>query len=197
MLKCGVTLASILICQAPRNRCVAGAALGEGAVDLHAGHDASAPTVLVLGSEGAGMRTTVQRECSMLVCVPRAGAGGALHAGLPPGSAEAVDSLNVSVAGGLLLHALMSPRQRAAEDAPSPGAGAVAHATNRDDEPIAKARPAAAPAVRPKPERRRSGVFYRNPVLRRRSGVFRQNPKRRRSGVFFRNPIRTGSSSDR
>ena len=65
--------------------------------------DQSVPTVLVLGSEGAGLRTNVLRACSSLVRIPRGAT--ALD------DAELVDSLNVSVAGGILLYTLMSQRR--------------------------------------------------------------------------------------
>jgi len=59
------------------------------------------PTVLVLGSEGAGLRTLVRRSCQQFVCIP----------GVEAADAEgSVDSLNVSVAGGILLYALLNPR---------------------------------------------------------------------------------------
>ena len=63
----------------------------------------SVPTVLVLGSEGHGLRTNVLRACSSLVRIPR-GVSAA-------DDAELVDSLNVSVAGGILLWTLLSGRR--------------------------------------------------------------------------------------
>ena len=70
----------------------------------------SQPTILVLGSEGRGLRTSVLRECDAVVRVPRrksaaatAGAGGADNSFL-------VDSLNVSVAGALLMQSLLAAR---------------------------------------------------------------------------------------
>jgi 21S rRNA (GM2251-2'-O)-methyltransferase len=57
--------------------------------------DPSCPTVLVLGSEGNGLRTLVAKACTDFVCIP-GGDGG-------------VDSLNVSVTGGIMLwHMLQS-----------------------------------------------------------------------------------------
>lgn len=56
------------------------------------------PTVLVVGSEGFGLRTNVRRSCQQLVRV---------EMDLPPGE-RVVDSLNVSVATGILLHQLLS-----------------------------------------------------------------------------------------
>lgn len=56
------------------------------------------PTVLVMGSEGYGLRTNVKRACTSLVEIP---AGLGLDA-------DVLDSLNVSVATGVLLHTLTS-----------------------------------------------------------------------------------------
>lgn len=61
-------------------------------VDLPEGNDA--PTVLVLGSEGHGLRTLVAKACTDFVCIP--------------GGAGQVDSLNVSVTGGILLWQLLN-----------------------------------------------------------------------------------------
>ena len=57
--------------------------------------DVDVPTVLVLGSEGAGMRTMVAKACDEYVSVP----GGERNMG----GEEGVDSLNVSVSAGILL----------------------------------------------------------------------------------------------
>eukprot|EP00850_Spirogloea_muscicola_P010784 SM000064S19806 [mRNA] locus=s64:609439:610290:- [translate_table: standard] len=59
----------------------------------------SAPTILVLGNEGAGLRTTVRRACVDMLD------GGSNGSTLGIG---AVDSLNVSVAAGILLHELLN-----------------------------------------------------------------------------------------
>jgi 21S rRNA (GM2251-2'-O)-methyltransferase len=56
------------------------------------------PTLLVLGSEGSGLRTNVKRVCEKFVKVPSV-------AGL---DASVVDSLNVSVATGVLLHTMLT-----------------------------------------------------------------------------------------
>ena len=56
------------------------------------------PTLLVLGSEGHGLRSLVARSCTEFVRIP----------GAP--DSEGVDSLNVSVTGGILLwHLLQTP----------------------------------------------------------------------------------------
>lgn len=54
------------------------------------------PTILVMGSEGYGLRTNVKRACSTLT---RIVAADTLER-------HVVDSLNVSVATGILLHNL-------------------------------------------------------------------------------------------
>lgn len=80
---------------------VIGAALDESVAPEEL--DAARPSVLVLGSEGHGLRTMVQRTCETLVRVP--GGGGAAP------DAELVDSLNVSVAGAILLYTMLSARR--------------------------------------------------------------------------------------
>ena len=56
------------------------------------------PTVLVMGSEGKGLRTTVKRACTGLIRVDSTA---------PVAASVGVDSLNVSVAAGILLHQLL------------------------------------------------------------------------------------------
>ena len=60
------------------------------------------PTVLVMGNEGRGLRTNVRRACSKMVKVE----------GAPGGSQGGVDSLNVSVATGIMLHTLLTAAKR-------------------------------------------------------------------------------------
>ena len=73
--------------------------------------DPAHPTVLVLGSEGRGLRALVARSCTGFVGIP----GGGVAA---PASEESddtqsdVDSLNVSVTGGILLWHFASGRDR-------------------------------------------------------------------------------------
>ena len=64
----------------------------------------SRPTILVMGSEGYGLRTTVRRTCDESICIPGSHDLGTLrgHQDL-----HSVDSLNVSVATGILLHSLI------------------------------------------------------------------------------------------
>jgi len=76
---------------------VVGAAGGDGSTPCSDLGPLSRPTVLVLGSEGFGLRATVLQRCvNGTVTVP---GGGAL-----------LDSLNVSVAAGVLLYALLPPK---------------------------------------------------------------------------------------
>ena len=56
------------------------------------------PTALVLGSEGDGLRNLVARACTGFVRIP-GGVGGGENSGTTAG----VDSLNVSVTGGIML----------------------------------------------------------------------------------------------
>ena len=76
---------------------VVGTSLAESAVDLQ---DSSfdQPTILVLGNEGYGVRTNIMRRCDKLVKIT----------GL--GDDAAVDSLNVSVTGGILLYSILSKK---------------------------------------------------------------------------------------
>lgn len=60
------------------------------------------PTILVLGNEGHGIRTNVLRRCTSLVKIA-SGSGSE-----PKGD---VDSLNVSVTGGILLHHIMQAKR--------------------------------------------------------------------------------------
>ena len=73
---------------------ILGAGVGENSVPVSA-LDPTQPSVLVVGSEGEGLRTTVRRACDALVQVGSA----------PDNSG--VDSLNVGVAGAILLHHLL------------------------------------------------------------------------------------------
>ena len=66
------------------------------------------PTIVVMGSEGFGLRTNTRRACTQIV---------GISSGVPVpvagllDSEPLVDSLNVSVATGILLHHLMRKRQ--------------------------------------------------------------------------------------
>ena len=69
--------------------------------------DPATPTVLVLGSEGRGLRALVARSCTGFVGIP---GGGAAASG--DDTQSGVDSLNVSVTGGILLWHFVSGRDR-------------------------------------------------------------------------------------
>jgi 23S rRNA (guanosine2251-2'-O)-methyltransferase len=75
---------------------VLGAAAGKGQPLDQA--DLTRPTAFVLGSEGRGTRESMARRCDGLIQIPQRGL---------------VDSLNVSVAGALLLYEAMRQRQHA------------------------------------------------------------------------------------
>lgn len=81
-------------------------ALGEGAeiVMMRRGFDHNKPCILVLGNEGFGLRTNILRRCDLLVHIPRLAAD--------PTSTEntrcSVDSLNVGVAGGIIMQHLLN-----------------------------------------------------------------------------------------
>jgi 21S rRNA (GM2251-2'-O)-methyltransferase len=64
--------------------------------------DLGGPTILVMGSEGFGLRKTVRAACTRSIKVDR---GNSSLGGLMD-----VDSLNVSVATGILLHSLLTKR---------------------------------------------------------------------------------------
>eukprot|EP00172_Hildenbrandia_rubra_P002575 Plantae.Rhodophyta-Hildenbrandia_rubra.ctg35234.p1 GENE.Plantae.Rhodophyta-Hildenbrandia_rubra.ctg35234~~Plantae.Rhodophyta-Hildenbrandia_rubra.ctg35234.p1 ORF type:complete len:650 (+),score=116.22 Plantae.Rhodophyta-Hildenbrandia_rubra.ctg35234:149-2098(+) len=60
----------------------------------------SRPTVIVLGSEGSGLRTLVRQSCTDVVEIVRASEND-----------DGIDSLNVSVAGGIVLHQLLGQHE--------------------------------------------------------------------------------------
>jgi len=62
------------------------------------GFDFRLPTALVLGGEGGGVRRLLRESCDVLVGLPMA---------------EGVDSLNVSVAGGIVLYEALRQRRSA------------------------------------------------------------------------------------
>jgi 21S rRNA (GM2251-2'-O)-methyltransferase len=74
--------------------------------DLPVSADAAVPTVLVLGSEGHGLRHLVSTSCTEFVRVP---SGQSRDDG---SDASGVDSLNVSVTGGILLWHFLQPPKR-------------------------------------------------------------------------------------
>ncbi len=71
--------------------------------------DFTVPLVLVLGSEGRGLSRLLKEKCDFLLCIPMEGS---------------VSSLNVSVAGGIIMYRIFSTR--CAEGAASAGGAARA-----------------------------------------------------------------------
>ena len=71
--------------------------LAGDAPDSYDAIDLTLPTAIVLGAEGSGLRRLVRERCDRLASIPMRGA---------------VDSLNVSVAAGVML--FEAARQRAA-----------------------------------------------------------------------------------
>jgi 23S rRNA (guanosine2251-2'-O)-methyltransferase len=67
---------------------------GEAKTSLHAA-DLKGPMVVVMGAEGAGMRRLTREHCDLLVSIPMAGV---------------VESLNVSVATGIVLYEAIRQR---------------------------------------------------------------------------------------
>ncbi|NXJ21920.1 MRM1 methyltransferase, partial [Dicrurus megarhynchus] len=59
------------------------------------------PVIVVIGSEGEGLSLETQLQCQRMLAIPP---GRALHPG--------IDSLNVSVAAGILLHSICSQKRR-------------------------------------------------------------------------------------
>jgi 23S rRNA (guanosine2251-2'-O)-methyltransferase len=74
---------------------VAGAEAGSGVAPWEA--DLTGPIALVVGSEGAGLRRTVRQRCDLLLSLPLMGR---------------VNSLNTSVAAGVLLYEILRQRLR-------------------------------------------------------------------------------------
>lgn len=69
----------------------------------------SKPSVVVVGNEGAGLRTNVRRACNRVVRIEGGGGGGRGEGGVGGvGDGDTVDSLNVSVATGILLHSFLT-----------------------------------------------------------------------------------------
>ena len=88
---------------------VFGASGGDrGAEDVTAIHKIDKPSVLVMGNEGAGLRTNVRRACTRTIEVAKMNGIGNDDAT----DETSVDSLNVSVATGIILHALLSAARR-------------------------------------------------------------------------------------
>jgi len=82
---------------------VIGTALNENTIPLNEAIFDS-PTILVLGNEGHGMRKNVQNRCDELIKVD----GGNNIIGDGTTDESSIDSLNVSVTGGILMHYILN-----------------------------------------------------------------------------------------
>ncbi len=76
---------------------VVGTGLTESAVPLES-VTIKKPTILILGNEGHGLRTNIVRRCHQVVKIAK---------DINKDDGDGVDSLNVSVTGGILLHHLL------------------------------------------------------------------------------------------
>lgn len=63
--------------------------------DLYTGQDLTGPIALVVGSEGHGLSRLVKEKCDFLVSIPQKGR---------------VESLNASVAAGILMYEIVRQR---------------------------------------------------------------------------------------
>lgn len=79
---------------------VVGTSLGDDSVTLEA-LPLSKPTILIMGNEGHGLRSNILARCDHRVTIPCGRRSNAL-----------VDSLNVSVATGILLNHLQGGQER-------------------------------------------------------------------------------------
>lgn len=84
---------------------LAGAVVDDNATPCHT-LSLDRPTILVLGSEGYGLRKNIELVCSDLVKV------GGSDIKLPDG----IDSLNVSVAAGILVHHFITSKEKLVGD---------------------------------------------------------------------------------
>ena len=78
---------------------VVGTSISDRAVELPR-VPTTKPTILVLGNEGHGIRTNILNRCDHLVKIPRGNKS--------PSVLDRVDSLNVSVGGGIILYHMLS-----------------------------------------------------------------------------------------
>lgn len=97
---------------------ILGTSLDSNSVDIR--HlEVRKPVILVLGNEGHGLRTLVQRQCHRFLRIT--GKNAFSDNSLVSSTQDEVDSLNVSVSGGVLLHHLvhMQPTLDAMESSDS------------------------------------------------------------------------------
>ena len=97
---------------------VVGTALGPTSTPLREFAVNDKPTILVLGNEGHGIRTNILRRCTSLVRISKSSSTAdavevakASTEDAESGEGVEVDSLNVSVTGGIILHHLLSQRK--------------------------------------------------------------------------------------
>ncbi len=83
---------------------VVGTSLDDTAVELTR-MTLDQPTILVLGNEGVGIRKNILNRCTQLVKIPM----GTLETN--PVVRKHVDSLNVSVTGGIILHHIVGHKR--------------------------------------------------------------------------------------
>lgn len=86
---------------------VVGTALGEKSVPLKE-LPLQKPTLLVLGNEGHGIRTNILKRCDHLVKIDKGFGDQDLVLDVGDDVEESVDSLNVSVTGGIMMHYLLN-----------------------------------------------------------------------------------------
>lgn len=123
-LRCCKNMMQFLVSSAENGWRVLGASVASRAIPLNEVVSGS-PTILVLGSEGTGLRPLVERSCTQLIRIPGnipvdvsavveddAETLGSNHNCLAEEfrSFLAVESLNVSVAAGVLVHHLIGSR---------------------------------------------------------------------------------------
>lgn len=81
---------------------IVGTSLSEGAIDVQE-LDVSKPTILVLGNEGYGVRTNIINRCDQLIKIDKRQSPSSVISA----QIDTIDSLNVSVTGGILIHQIL------------------------------------------------------------------------------------------
>lgn len=82
--------------------CFAAGAGSEAGAESCRGFALERPAILVMGNEGRGLRPAVRRTCATVLRIDSSSSSAA-----PGHQPIGVDSLNVSVASGILLHQLL------------------------------------------------------------------------------------------
>lgn len=91
---------------------VVGTDLGETSIPLEDYSTNQKPTIVVLGNEGHGIRTNILKRCNTLIKISKHCPSSDVTNVVEVGSDETVDSLNVSVTGGIILHHLLNDRKK-------------------------------------------------------------------------------------